>query len=93
MKFYYVYILLCSDKTYYTGMTNNLERRINQHESGYRKDSYTNLGVKCRIKADVILKSKNAVIRLHNIITEFMNKAFRFKKNEATCGILRLNWY
>ncbi|MDD7888261.1 GIY-YIG nuclease family protein [Flavivirga sp. 57AJ16] len=41
MKFYYVYILLCSDKTYYTGMTNNLERRINQHGAGYRKDSYT----------------------------------------------------
>ena len=29
MKFYYVYILLCSDNTYYTGMTNDLERRIN----------------------------------------------------------------
>ncbi|WP_317169112.1 GIY-YIG nuclease family protein [Flavivirga algicola] len=41
MKFYYVYILLCSDKTYYTGMTNDLERRINQHKSGYRKDGYT----------------------------------------------------
>ncbi|MDD7888260.1 GIY-YIG nuclease family protein [Flavivirga sp. 57AJ16] len=41
MTFYYVYILLCSDKTYYTGMTNNLERRMNQHVAGYRKDSYT----------------------------------------------------
>ncbi|WP_313791206.1 GIY-YIG nuclease family protein [Lacinutrix neustonica] len=40
-KFYYVYILLCSDKTYYTGMTNDLERRLIQHKSGHRKDSYT----------------------------------------------------
>ena len=29
-------------------------------------------------KAEAILKSKNAVIRLHSIVTEFMNKAFRF---------------
>lgn len=41
MKSYYVYILLCSDGTYYTGMTNDLERRLNQHKSGYRKSAYT----------------------------------------------------
>ncbi|MFK8028143.1 MAG: GIY-YIG nuclease family protein [Gammaproteobacteria bacterium] len=29
-----VYILGCKDKTLYTGITNNLERRIQQHESG-----------------------------------------------------------
>ena len=28
MKQYFVYILLCSDKSYYTGITNDLERRI-----------------------------------------------------------------
>ncbi len=41
MKYYYVYILYCSDGTFYTGMTNDLERRFSQHQSGYRKDSYT----------------------------------------------------
>lgn len=29
-----VYILLCSDKTYYTGITNDISRRIEQHNSG-----------------------------------------------------------
>ena len=29
-----VYILECKDKTLYTGITNNLERRIAQHENG-----------------------------------------------------------
>lgn len=38
---YYVYILLCSDGTYYTGVTNNLKRRIQEHKSGNNKDSYT----------------------------------------------------
>ncbi len=28
---YYVYILECKDKTYYTGITNNLEKRLRQH--------------------------------------------------------------
>ena len=55
--------------------------------------SNTNLGVKCRLKADIILKSKNAVIILHSIVMEFMNKAFRFKKNESTYDILYPNWY
>ncbi|MEG1497520.1 MAG: GIY-YIG nuclease family protein [Clostridiales bacterium] len=31
---YIVYMLRCSDDTLYTGITNNLERRINQHNSG-----------------------------------------------------------
>lgn len=30
----YVYILECSDKTYYTGWTTNLENRINTHNMG-----------------------------------------------------------
>lgn len=30
----YVYILECSDGTYYVGSTNNLELRIQQHEIG-----------------------------------------------------------
>ena len=30
----YVYILECSDKTLYTGWTNNLERRVEMHSSG-----------------------------------------------------------
>jgi putative endonuclease len=31
---WYVYILLCADDTLYTGITNNLERRIKQHNEG-----------------------------------------------------------
>jgi len=29
-----VYILLCSDRSYYTGMSANLDRRIRQHTAG-----------------------------------------------------------
>ena len=30
----YVYIVECSDGTFYTGWTNNLDRRVNQHSNG-----------------------------------------------------------
>ena len=44
MKFghhYYVYILECSDKSYYTGVTNNIERRLSEHEDGFNPTCYT----------------------------------------------------
>ncbi len=34
MNNWVVYILECKDKTFYTGITNNLERRLHQHENG-----------------------------------------------------------
>ena len=37
---YYVYILLCSDNTYYTGVTNNLSRRIKEHQNSKFPNSY-----------------------------------------------------
>lgn len=30
----WMYILLCSDGSYYTGSTNDLERRLSQHQKG-----------------------------------------------------------
>jgi putative endonuclease len=41
MKAYYIYILKCSDGTSYTGITNNIERRLIEHEEGINPDSYT----------------------------------------------------
>ena len=41
MKSYFVYILKCSDNSYYTGFTNNLERRLGEHRSGQNKECYT----------------------------------------------------
>ena len=38
---YYVYLLECSDKNYYTGVTNDIERRLKEHENGINQESYT----------------------------------------------------
>ena len=36
-----VYILECSDKTLYTGITNNLDKRLAQHNTGTEGAKYT----------------------------------------------------
>ena len=41
MKTYYVYILRCRDGSYYTGITNDYESRLNDHQTGYDPKSYT----------------------------------------------------
>ena len=46
---YYVYILECLNKTLYTGITNNLERRFNEHRTG-RGGHYTSANPGKRIR-------------------------------------------
>ncbi|MBT8266490.1 MAG: GIY-YIG nuclease family protein [Bacteroidia bacterium] len=41
MKSSFVYILNCADKTFYTGITSNLNQRIKDHISGKDPKSYT----------------------------------------------------
>lgn len=51
MKFF-VYILECSDKSLYVGCTNNLEKRLEQHNNSKLGAHYT------KIRRPVILKYK-----------------------------------
>ena len=41
MKTYYVYILKCSDGLSYTGITNNISRRFEEHQNGLNKTCLT----------------------------------------------------
>ena len=41
MKTMYVYILHCTDDSYYVGITNNINRRFTEHTDGVDKHSYT----------------------------------------------------
>ncbi|WP_281541737.1 GIY-YIG nuclease family protein [Maribacter aestuarii] len=41
MKLFYVYILECSDGTYYTGITSDMEKRLASHNIGAYPNSYT----------------------------------------------------
>ena len=41
MGSYYVYIVECSDRTLYTGWTNDIEKRIQEHNNGKNGAKYT----------------------------------------------------
>ena len=41
MRIFYVYIVECADTSFYIGVTNNLEKRIRQHNVGLNINSYT----------------------------------------------------
>jgi len=47
---YFVYVLECADKSYYVGCTNNLDKRLKQHNESKWGAHYT------KIRRPVILK-------------------------------------
>ena len=40
-EIWYLYILQCSDGTYYTGVTTNMKRRLHEHNNSNRGAKYT----------------------------------------------------
>lgn len=40
---FYIYILECADKTYYVGSTNNLQKRLKQHNESKSGAHYTKI--------------------------------------------------
>ena len=85
MKQYFVYILLCSDNSYYTGVTNNLERRIYEHANGIDPKSYT---FKRRPVGLVFQESFNNIMQA--IAFEKQIKGWRRAKKEA---IINGDWH
>ena len=41
MKEWYLYVLLCADGTYYTGITTDTKRRLHEHNKTKRGAKYT----------------------------------------------------
>ena len=41
LKEWYLYVLLCADGTYYTGVTTDLKRRLHEHNKTKRGAKYT----------------------------------------------------
>ena len=72
-----VYILLCKDNSFYTGITPNLERRFQEHKEG-RGGRYTSLH-----KPLVIAYSENFVTRTDALQRERQIKGWSRKKKES----------
>jgi predicted GIY-YIG superfamily endonuclease len=80
---FYVYILLCSDNSYYTGHTDNLEQRLYQHNRGVF-DCYTKSKRPCKL----IFKQLVAT-RTEAFSAERQIKGWSRKKKEA---LIRGDW-
>jgi putative endonuclease len=75
---YYVYVVECNDHSYYTGVTNDLDRRIEQHNEGLDPNCYTYK------RRPVILKYSEHFIHIKNAIAwEKQVKGWSRKKKEA----------
>jgi putative endonuclease len=75
---YYVYVLQCSDGFYYTGVTNNVDKRVEQHNEGLDPNCFTFK------RRPVILKYYEHFVNIKNAIAyEKQLKGWSRKKKEA----------
>ena len=75
---YFVYILKCNDDIYYTSVTNNLERRLAEHDSGDALTSY-----KFNRRPLTLVFSQQSTDIKQTIALEKQIKGWSRKKKEA----------
>jgi predicted GIY-YIG superfamily endonuclease len=80
---FWVYILRCSDASYYTGHTDNLENRIGEHQSGLAH-GYTS----SRLPVELAW-SQECTTRDEALAAEMQIKGWGRKKKEA---LMRGDW-
>jgi len=59
---YYIYILLCSDNTYYTGFTTDVEKRLSEHNSG-KGAKYTRGRIPCKLVYTESFEDKSSALK------------------------------
>jgi putative endonuclease len=63
-EIWHVYMVRCSDRTLYTGITNDLEKRIEAHNSGKEGARYTRSRRPVKLVYSEQVKSKSAAAKL-----------------------------
>ena len=79
---FHVYILRCADDSYYTGHTDNLEKRLAEHQSGACGYTSTRLPVN-------LIFSQDFPTREEALASEQRIKGWSRKKKEA---MIRADW-
>mgnify|MGYP000565999178 CR=1 FL=1 len=78
MRTYWLYILKCADDKYYTGITNDLERRLYEHNEGVDSKCFTFK------RKPVVLVYHQAFVDVNQAIAlEKQIKGWSRKKKEA----------
>ncbi len=78
-KLWYIYIIECCDKSFYTGITTELERRIKEHNSSDEKGArYTRTRRPVKLIYHEIANSRGEAIKREAAIKK-MKKASKIK--------------
>lgn len=77
---YFVYIVLCSDNTLYTGITNNLTKRVHDHNHSTNGARYTKVRRPVRLVFSEIHPTKSDALKREAAI----KKLSRSKKIQLT---------
>jgi putative endonuclease len=80
---YTVYILECRDGTYYTGITNDLDRRLRQHSLG-QAAKYTRGRLPVILKYTEVVESKSEALRREYEIKQ-LNRREKEKLIQRQC--------
>lgn len=86
IKGQYVYILECSDATYYTGYTTNVMNRVKMHNLG-KGAKYTRARRPCKLVYFVECENKSFALKLEYKIKQMTRK----EKSDLIRGILKDN--
>ncbi|SFT02950.1 GIY-YIG nuclease family protein [Sphingobacterium wenxiniae] len=78
MKTYHVYIVECADSSYYTGITNDLDRRLDEHNNGIDVKSYTYKRIPVKLVFSTEFHDVNQAIAFEKQV-----KGWSRKKKEA----------
>ncbi|MCF2142595.1 MAG: GIY-YIG nuclease family protein [Candidatus Heimdallarchaeota archaeon] len=73
MKFY-VYMVICADGTIYTGYTQDIQKRIAQHNSSSQGSKYTRSRRPVKLAYVEILPSQNAAIKRERALKKLSHK-------------------
>jgi putative endonuclease len=84
MKEIVVYMVICSDGTYYTGVTNNLERRLAEHNSGLNPKAYTHGRRPVKLAWSQVFSDPKQAIAIEKQVKDWSRK-----KKEA---LIRQDW-
>jgi len=65
---YYLYILKCADKTLYTGITVDLERRVSEHNSSKLGAKYTRARRPVRLVYTKKFRNRSLALKAESVI-------------------------
>ncbi len=88
---FYIYILKCSDGSFYTGSTQTLDLRIAQHQQAYFSDCYTAKRLPCELVYQASFDSRKQSLSIARQIKGWSRQKKKALINDDWMEIARLS--